>query len=45
VGDLRHMDTFPQKLDVILSDPELRFKDFNYGYSSLWKKAYLIGLL
>ncbi|XP_014496324.1 adenylosuccinate synthetase 2, chloroplastic [Vigna radiata var. radiata] len=31
VGDLRHMDTFPQKLDVILSDAALRFKDFNYG--------------
>ncbi|KAG5043361.1 adenylosuccinate synthetase 2, chloroplastic-like [Glycine soja] len=31
VGDLRHMDTFPQKLDLILSDAALRFKDFNYG--------------
>ncbi|XP_047172665.1 adenylosuccinate synthetase 2, chloroplastic [Vigna umbellata] len=31
VGDLRRMDTFPQKLDVILSDAALRFKDFNYG--------------
>ncbi|BAT86700.1 hypothetical protein VIGAN_04437700 [Vigna angularis var. angularis] len=31
VGDLRQMDTFPQKLDVILSDVALRFKDFSYG--------------
>ncbi|TKY62594.1 Adenylosuccinate synthetase 2 [Spatholobus suberectus] len=31
VSDLRHMDTFPQKLDLLLSDAALRFKDFNYG--------------
>lgn len=30
VGDLRHMDTFPQKLDVLLSDAAARFKGFNY---------------
>ncbi|KAG6413642.1 hypothetical protein SASPL_126356 [Salvia splendens] len=30
VGDLRHMDTFPQKLDILLSDAAARFKDFNY---------------
>ncbi|XP_019163128.1 PREDICTED: adenylosuccinate synthetase, chloroplastic-like [Ipomoea nil] len=31
VGDLRHMDTFPQKLDLLLSDAASRFPDFNYG--------------
>ncbi|KAE9590743.1 hypothetical protein Lal_00023425 [Lupinus albus] len=31
VGDLRHMDTFPQKLDLLLSDAASRFKDFKYG--------------
>ncbi|KAL2320791.1 hypothetical protein Fmac_029760 [Flemingia macrophylla] len=31
VGDLRYMDTFPQKLDLILSEAALRFKDFKYG--------------
>ncbi|KAI4300759.1 hypothetical protein L6164_034097 [Bauhinia variegata] len=31
VGDLRHMDTFPQKLDLLLSDAASRVKDFNYG--------------
>ncbi|KAL2923703.1 Adenylosuccinate synthetase 2 chloroplastic [Bienertia sinuspersici] len=31
VGDLRHMDTFPQKLEVLLMDAASRFKDFNYG--------------
>ncbi|KAL1359948.1 hypothetical protein HN51_005278 [Arachis hypogaea] len=31
VSDLRHMDTFPQKLDVLLSDAASRFKDFKYG--------------
>ncbi|KVH94719.1 Adenylosuccinate synthase, active site-containing protein, partial [Cynara cardunculus var. scolymus] len=30
VSDLRHMDTFPQKLDLILSDAASRFKDFKY---------------
>ncbi|KAF5197294.1 Adenylosuccinate synthetase protein [Thalictrum thalictroides] len=31
VGDLRHMDTFPQKLDLLLSDAASRFKGFNYS--------------
>nr|GMD00205.1 adenylosuccinate synthetase, chloroplastic [Ipomoea batatas] len=31
VGDLRHMDTFPQKLDLLLSDAASRFPGFNYG--------------
>ncbi|KAF7819007.1 Adenylosuccinate synthetase 2, chloroplastic [Senna tora] len=31
VSDLKHMDTFPHKLDLLLSDAALRFKDFNYG--------------
>lgn len=31
VCDLRHMDTFPQKLDLLLSDAASRFKGFNYG--------------
>ncbi|KAG8367913.1 hypothetical protein BUALT_Bualt16G0122200 [Buddleja alternifolia] len=31
VSDLRHMDTFPQKLDVLLSDAASRFEGFNYG--------------
>ncbi|OIV92337.1 hypothetical protein TanjilG_10547 [Lupinus angustifolius] len=31
VGDLRHMDTFPQKLDLLLSDAASRFQDFKYG--------------
>ncbi|XP_062095064.1 adenylosuccinate synthetase 2, chloroplastic [Humulus lupulus] len=31
VGDLRHMDTFPQKLDVLLSDAASRFRDFKYS--------------
>ncbi|XP_068668498.1 adenylosuccinate synthetase 2, chloroplastic-like [Aristolochia californica] len=30
VCDLRHMDTFPDKLDNLLSDAALRFKGFNY---------------
>lgn len=30
VCDLRHMDTFPQKLDVLLADAASRFRDFNY---------------
>lgn len=30
VGDLRHMDTFPQKLDILLSDAASRFSGFNY---------------
>lgn len=31
VGELRHMDTFAQKLDILLSDAASRFKGFNYG--------------
>ncbi|KAK9125359.1 hypothetical protein Scep_014205 [Stephania cephalantha] len=31
VGDLRHMDTFKDKLDVLLSDAASRFKGFDYG--------------
>ncbi|KAH7512455.1 adenylosuccinate synthetase 2, chloroplastic [Ziziphus jujuba] len=31
VCDLRHMDTFPEKLDVLLSDAASRFRGFNYG--------------
>ncbi|PRQ22151.1 putative adenylosuccinate synthase [Rosa chinensis] len=31
VGDLRHMDTLPQKLDILLSDAASRFKGFEYG--------------
>ena len=30
VSDLRHMDTFPQKLDILLSDAASRFPGFNY---------------
>ncbi|MFS8011344.1 putative adenylosuccinate synthase [Helianthus anomalus] len=30
VCDLRHMDTFPHKLDLLLSDAASRFKDFKY---------------
>lgn len=30
VCDLRHMDTFPQKLDLLLSDVASRFQGFNY---------------
>lgn len=31
VSDLRHMDTFPQKLDLLLSDAASRFQGFKYG--------------
>ncbi|VVA17147.1 Hypothetical predicted protein [Prunus dulcis] len=31
VSDLRHMDTFPQKLDILLSDAASRFQGFDYG--------------
>ncbi|KAG2383866.1 Adenylosuccinate synthetase [Vigna angularis] len=31
VSDLKYMDTFPQKLDAILLDVALRFKDLSYG--------------
>ncbi|KAJ0043093.1 hypothetical protein Pint_17938 [Pistacia integerrima] len=30
VSDLRHLDTFPQKLDLLLSDAASRFPGFNY---------------
>lgn len=30
VGDMRHMDTFPQKLDLLLSDAAARFQGFKY---------------
>ncbi|XP_034694262.1 adenylosuccinate synthetase 2, chloroplastic [Vitis riparia] len=35
VCDLRHMDTFPQKLDLLLSDAASRFKGFEYGPNML----------
>ncbi|GAV57282.1 Adenylsucc_synt domain-containing protein [Cephalotus follicularis] len=35
VGDLRHMDTFPRKLDILLSEAALRFKDFKYSPNML----------
>ncbi|KAM1031191.1 hypothetical protein FF1_034967 [Malus domestica] len=31
VSDLRYMDTFPQKLDLLLSDAASRFQGFEYG--------------
>ncbi|KAI8005706.1 hypothetical protein LOK49_LG07G00486 [Camellia lanceoleosa] len=31
ICDLRHMDTFPQKLDLLLSDATLRFQGFKYS--------------
>ncbi|CAL5401980.1 unnamed protein product [Camellia sinensis] len=31
ICDLRHMDTFPQKLDLLLSDAALRFQGFKYS--------------
>lgn len=30
VGDLRHMDTFPQKLDLLFADAAARFEGFKY---------------
>ncbi|CAL0310579.1 unnamed protein product [Lupinus luteus] len=39
VSDLRHMDTFPQKLDLLLSDAASRFKDFKYGSDVLKKEV------
>ncbi|KAE8725809.1 Adenylosuccinate synthetase [Hibiscus syriacus] len=35
VSDLRHMDTFPQKLHNLLSDANSRFPDFNYTQEML----------
>ncbi|CAB4320088.1 unnamed protein product [Prunus armeniaca] len=31
VSDLRYMDAFPQKLDILLSDAAARFRGFDYG--------------
>ncbi|GLJ29493.1 hypothetical protein SUGI_0581360 [Cryptomeria japonica] len=31
VSDLRHMDTFPEKLDILLHDAASRFKGFEYS--------------
>ncbi|XP_076938175.1 adenylosuccinate synthetase 2, chloroplastic-like [Bidens hawaiensis] len=39
VGDLRHMDTFPDKLDLLLSDAASRFKGFNYTRDMLNKEV------
>ncbi|CAA2974431.1 adenylosuccinate synthetase, chloroplastic-like [Olea europaea var. sylvestris] len=39
VSDLRHMDTFPQKLDLLLSDAASRFQGFNYGPDMLRKEV------
>ncbi|OIW05203.1 hypothetical protein TanjilG_19834 [Lupinus angustifolius] len=39
VSDLRHMDTFPHKLDLLLSDAASRFKDFKYGPDVLKKEV------
>ncbi|KAL7168964.1 hypothetical protein ACSBR2_034066 [Camellia fascicularis] len=35
ICDLRHMDTFPQKLDFLLSDAALRFQGFKYSPNML----------
>ncbi|KAG1342208.1 hypothetical protein COCNU_05G004370 [Cocos nucifera] len=35
VGDLRHMDTFRQKLDILLRDAASQFKGFNYNADML----------
>ncbi|XP_021740952.1 adenylosuccinate synthetase 2, chloroplastic-like [Chenopodium quinoa] len=39
VGDLRHMDTFPQKLEILLLDAAARFKDFKYEPEMLKKEV------
>ncbi|KAL3841235.1 hypothetical protein ACJIZ3_025826 [Penstemon smallii] len=39
VSDLRHMDTFPQKLEVLLLDAASRFKGFDYGPDMLRKEV------
>ncbi|KAI3742304.1 hypothetical protein L1987_59984 [Smallanthus sonchifolius] len=39
VGDLRHMDTFSDKLDVLLSDAASRFKGFKYNRDVLKKEV------
>ncbi|CAL5341013.1 unnamed protein product [Camellia sinensis] len=35
ICDLRHMDTLPQKLDMLLSDAALRFQGFKYSSDML----------
>jgi adenylosuccinate synthase len=35
VGDLRHMDTFRSKLEILFKDAANRFKDFEYNDSVL----------
>ncbi|CAL5341018.1 unnamed protein product [Camellia sinensis] len=35
ICDLRHMDTLPQKLDLLLSDAALRFQSFKYSSDML----------
>lgn len=35
VGDLRHLDTFREKLDVLFRDAASRFKDFEYSTAVL----------
>ncbi|KAI9162063.1 hypothetical protein LWI28_023408 [Acer negundo] len=39
VTDLMHMDTFPQKLDLLLSDAAARFPDFKYTPEMLKKEV------
>ncbi|KAL8236621.1 hypothetical protein R6Q59_017702 [Mikania micrantha] len=39
VGDLRHMDTFPDKLDLLLSDAASRFQGFNCSRDILKKEV------
>ncbi|MCH80877.1 adenylosuccinate synthetase, partial [Trifolium medium] len=39
VGDLRYMDTLPQKLDLLLSDAASRFKNYTYGPDVLRKEV------
>ncbi|KAK1408474.1 hypothetical protein QVD17_40275 [Tagetes erecta] len=39
VSDLRHMDTFPDKLDLLLSDAASRFKGFSYTPDMLKKEV------
>lgn len=35
VGDLRHLDTFREKLDVLYRDAAARFKDFEYSSAAV----------
>ncbi|CAN4118584.1 unnamed protein product [Withania somnifera] len=41
VSDLRHMDTFPQNLDLLLSDAASRFQGFKYGPDMLREEVEL----